>query len=122
MSDKHTPGPWDAKTRAEWEGGYDFFAGPENAFVFMADVGPEDIPLINAAPDMLRALRALADAEAADERYASACMSGDWEEGSEEEKRLDAQGAAVLELHAVARELRDAALSRIPDIQIKGAA
>ena len=112
---KHTPGPWDAKTRAEWEGGYDFFAGPDKAFVFMADVGPEDIPLINAAPALFRALQAIAEADAADERYANECLSGDWEAGSEEEHRLDAFGVAVLELHARARELRDAALALVSE-------
>lgn len=49
----HTPGPWDAKTRDQWEGGYDFFSGPDGAFTFMADVEPEDIPIINAAPKLL---------------------------------------------------------------------
>lgn len=53
----HTAGPWDVKTREEWEGGYDFFSGPDGAFTFMADVEPEDARLIAAAPDLLKALK-----------------------------------------------------------------
>lgn len=53
---EHTPGPWDVKTREQWEGGYDFFSGPDGAFTFMADVEPEDATLIAAAPDLLAAL------------------------------------------------------------------
>lgn len=52
----YTKGPWEPKTADEWENGFDFFAGKNGAFVFLADVGLEDARLIAAAPDLLEAL------------------------------------------------------------------
>lgn len=53
-----TKGPWEPKTKAQWESGFDFFSGADGAFVFMADVDECDIPLISAAPDLYEALKA----------------------------------------------------------------
>lgn len=52
-----TPGPWDVKTHEEWNEGFDFFGGPDKAFVFRADVEPEDAAHIaNCDPDTIRSL------------------------------------------------------------------
>lgn len=56
-----TPRPWEPKTKAQWESGFDFFSGADGAFVFMADVDECDIPLISAAPDLYEALAGMLD-------------------------------------------------------------
>jgi hypothetical protein len=46
-AEKATPGPWEARTQAEWTTGYDFFAGKDGAFCFPVDLEAEDAAHIN---------------------------------------------------------------------------
>ena len=105
---EHTPGPWDVKTREEWEGGYDFFSVPDGAFTFMADVEPEDARLIAASPEMLAALKAETAADRAQANYERLCA----ELGEEDDHTIDDAGQFALELRHAARELRLAAISK----------
>ena len=75
MSEKHTPGPW--KDTAKGYGLIFSDDGSEVASVVLK----RDIPLIEAAPDLLEALkagrRAIGDHHAPDHCYATGPMTGD---------------------------------------------
>lgn len=86
----YTKGPWEPKTAEEWDNGFDFFAGQDKAFVFLADVGPEDASLIAAAPDLLEALEKFV------KEYTEMVNSGDcgfWD--PENEDKVKAARAAI---------------------------
>ncbi len=52
-----TPGPWEPMPLETWEGGFDFFAGEDGAFVFPLDLEPGDIAHIaRCSPDRIRAI------------------------------------------------------------------
>lgn len=52
-----TRGPWQVKTREEWDGGFDFFEGPNGAFCFPVDLEPEDAAHVaNCDPQTITAI------------------------------------------------------------------
>jgi hypothetical protein len=113
-AEKATPGPWEARTQAEWTTGYDFFAGKDGAFCFPVDLEAEDAAHINncdpqTITDLLTELQHRREAEAVTTvtTRAGACMWAEVVDGSpfqwecyEADGRGEASNHVTIELMA----------------------